>query len=142
MDRCRCGNEIVQSPGPGRRRLKCTECSPVKPRKRADGVTELARVQAPAPVPPSALHTPGEVEASIRRTLDRAGRIERYQGVLAIRLARQLDADMSKAGAQSLADSIDKLMIRALDGWVEDAPEPDFLDRQADPRDALRGRGA
>lgn len=116
------------------RRTFCEKCRP--PRLKA------APEVATAPVPPSALHTPGEVEASIRRTLDRAGRIERYQGVLAIRLARQLDADMSKAGAQSLADSIDKLMIRALDGWVEDAPEPDFLDRQADPRDALRGRGA
>ena len=109
----------------------------MKPRRRPDGVTEIAPAVRPMV---NTAGQPGEVELSIRANLEAAGRIGRYQGVLAIRLARQLDADMSRAGAQGLADQIDKLMTKALDGWVPDPPVADFLDLQADPRDKLRGR--
>ena len=100
-------------------------------------MTEIAPAVRPMV---NAAGAPGEVELSIRATLDAAGRLDRYQGVLAIRLARQLDSATSISGAQGLVDQIDKMMTKALDGWVPDPPVADFLDLQADPRDKLRGR--
>ena len=79
------------------------------------------------------LHVVGEVERCLRAELERAGRAERYQGVLALRLARQLDSNTSAPGAQGLASQIDSLMQRALDGVP---PAPDFVDDMADRRKA------
>lgn len=74
----------------------------------------------------------GEVERSLREALDAAGRVDRYQAVLALRLARQLDSATSVAGAQGLAKQIDDLMVRALDGV--DLEPPDFVDEVAERR--------
>ena len=79
-----------------------------------------------------------EVERALRATLVAAGRLERYQAVLALRLAKQLDSATSVSGAQGLASQIESLMSKALDG-VE--PEADFVDEMADRRARVRGVG-
>ena len=77
------------------------------------------------------LQAPGEGERTLREVREHAGRTTRYQAVLAIRLARQLDSATSVAGAQGLASQIDQLMQAALDGV---RPEPDFVDSLAERR--------
>ena len=97
-------------------RLYCTTCRPEK----------LKPTGAPEGDPlAAALNAPGEVERSLRAELERAGRIDRYQGVLAIRLAKQLDSGTSVAGAQGLVSQIDAMMTKALDGVL---PPADFVD--------------
>ena len=85
-------------------------------------------------VPP--LNAPGEVERSLRQALDAAKRTDRYQAVLALRLAKQLDSATSVAGAQGLASQIASLMEQALDGVL---PPADFVDEMASRRAAVRG---
>lgn len=106
------------------RRLSCTRCSPE--RRPATGAPEGVPLADP-------LHVVGEVERALRSELERAGRVDRYQAVLALRLARQLDANTSAPGAQGLASQIDSLMQRALDGVP---PAPDFVDDMASRRKA------
>lgn len=105
-------------------RKYCTVCRPE--RVRATGAPEGAPVVTPAPVI-------GEVERSLRAELERCGRLGRYQAVLALRLARQLDSGTSVTGAQGLASQIDALMQRALDGVP---PPSDFVDDMASRRKA------
>ena len=81
------------------------------------------------------MNAPGEVERSLRSELERAGRADRYQAVLAIRLARQLDSGTSVAGAQGLASQIAQLMAAALEGVP---PERDAVDEMAERRAASR----
>lgn len=102
------------------RRKFCERCRP--PRLRA-----LA-ADAPSAVPSDAPRVSGEVEASLRVVLEDAGRCSRYQAVLALRLARQLDSGTSVAGAQGLASQIDALMQAALKGYDPDPPEVTFVD--------------
>ena len=112
------------------RRLYCEGCRP--PRR-----LESVPVEVSAPVQ----HVPGVVESSLRVVLERAGRLERYQAVLALRLARQLDSATSIAGAQGLASQVDALMTRALEGWDPDPPAADFVDDMAARRRSARGVG-
>ncbi len=109
------------------RRTYCEGCRPsrIKPLPAAD-------VEAPA------LAVVGEVERSLRQVLEQAHRSDRYQAVLALRLAKQLDSATSVAGAQGLASQIAQLMQAALDGVP---PAPDVVDEMADRRAALRGSG-
>lgn len=86
---------------------------------------------------PAAVAVPaGEVEQALRSELERAGRMDRYQGVLAIRLARLLDGG-TPSSAPGLTSQIDQLMTKALEGV---APEPDFVDEMADRRKAAASR--
>lgn len=110
------------------RRLRCTTCRPE--RRPATGAPEGAPVA-------ERVHVVGEVERALRSELERAGRVDRYQAVLALRLARQLDSATSVAGAQGLASQITALMAAALDGVP---PAPDFVDDMADRR-RVRGLG-
>lgn len=73
------------------------------------------------------------MESKLLGVLEQAGRADRYQAVLALRLAAQLDSATSVSGAQSLASQIDKLMRSALDGVP---PEPDFVDEMTARRAA------
>lgn len=107
----------------------CTRCRPPRVRPTGESLGEPAA---------AALGAPGEVERSLRAVLEDAGRAGRYQAVLALRLARQLDSGTSVAGAQGLASQIDSLMQAALDGVK---PEPDFVDEMAERRAAVRGAG-
>lgn len=108
------------------RRKFCTRCRPER----------VPATGAPEGVPvASSLSAPGEVERSLRVELERAGRAYRYQAVLAIRLARQLDSGTSVAGAQGLASQIASLMAAALDGVP---PPADFVDEMAERRRAVR----
>lgn len=118
---CACGRPIVQ-PAVGRKRTRCTTCSPPYRRGKLRAVPSDG---VPA-APPAA--GPGEVETTLRAVLERAGRADRYQAVLAIRLAKQLDSATSISGAQGLASQVDALMQRALEGWEPDPPAPDFAD--------------
>jgi len=123
--RCKgCGRQF-SVPRASRRKF-CTRCRPE--RVPATGVPEGV------PVAPS-LNAPGEVERSLRSELERAGRADRYQAVLAIRLARQLDSGTSVAGAQGLASQIAQLMAAALEGVP---PERDAVDEMAERRAASR----
>ena len=110
-------------------RVYCTACRPE--RVRATGAPEGEPV-----VPP--LNAPGEVERSLRNALDAANRTDRYQAVLALRLAKQLDSATSVAGAQGLASQIASLMEQALDGVP---PPPDHVDEMAARRAAAMGAG-
>ena len=74
----------------------------------------------------------------MRAVLEAAGRLDRYQAVLALRLGRQLDSATSVSGAQALASQIDQLMAKALDGVP---PPPDFVDGLAERRARARGAG-
>lgn len=109
------------------RRKNCTTC---RPEKLASG----APVGLPTPSTP-APRGPIDVEAALRETFERAGRMGRYQAVLALRLARQLDYATTVAGAQGLAAQIDALAMRALEGVK---PAPDFVDEMADRRQSAR----
>lgn len=106
------------------RRVSCERCSPSRRRARVD------ELEVPA------LPVAGEVERSLRKALDAANRTDRYQAVLALRLAKQLDSATSVAGAQGLASQIASLMEQALDGVP---PPADFVDEMAERRAAVRG---
>lgn len=123
-DQCVCGNPIVQ-PQVGRKRKRCTRCSPPNRRGKLQAVP-ASGVPAAGEAPGE--RVPGEVESSLRAVFELAGRFDRYQAVLAIRLARQLDSATSVAGAQGLAQQIDALAGKALEGWEPDPPAPDFAD--------------
>lgn len=125
---CDCGR-VIEQPAVGRRRVRCAVCSPKK-------VRPPSRVSVLAP--PPAVHVPGEVESALRVVLESAGRADRYQAVLALRLARQLDSGTSVAGAQGLVSQVDQMMRAALDGV---APPADFVDDVADRRARARGAG-
>jgi hypothetical protein len=136
VDHCGCGRSIKQ-PVTGRRRKRCEVCSPPEGPRRPRVLADVDAASAPGPSVPGPVVL-GEVEVSLRLVLERAGREGRYQAVLALRLARQLDSGTSVAGAQGLASQIDSLMQAALDGVP---PEADFVDEVAGRRAAVRGAG-
>ena len=109
------------------RRAYCTECRPEK--VAPTGAPEGAPLAAP-------LGASGEVERALRVVLDQAHRADRYQAVLALRLARQLYSGPSVTGAQGLASQIASLMEQALDGVP---PPSDFVDEMAERRAAVSG---
>src|SRR4051794_40391504 len=95
MDRCRCGNKIVQ-PATGRRRTKCTDCSPPDKRQRGSRVVTLPTVDvvalSPAPVE-------GALTAATRVELEAAGREGTARGVAALAAAAAVDhGGMTAAG--------------------------------------------
>ncbi|MBK6874061.1 MAG: hypothetical protein IPG94_22580 [Kineosporiaceae bacterium] len=97
----------------------------------------MAPTGAPEGAPLAApLGASGEVERALRVVLDQAHRADRYQAVLALRLARQLDSGTSVTGAQGLASQIASLMEQALDGVP---PPSDFVDEMAERRAAVSG---
>ena len=108
------------------RRIFCETCRPprLKPLSDVPTLAESPRVM-------------GEVEQALRGELERAGRMDRYQGVLAIRLARLLDGG-TPASAPGLTSQIDQLMTKALEGA---AREPDIVDELTEQRRAVRGAG-
>lgn len=70
----------------------------------------------------------------VRAVLDGAERLGSVPGVLACRLARQLDdASLTGAQAASLARQVQDLMASALDGV---APPRDFVDELTERRGA------
>lgn len=114
-------NRRFRKPGESRR-LYCEDCRP--PRDRMP-TAELV----PGPAVPIG---PGECERAVRGELQRSERLGSVPGVLACRLARQLDdATLTGAQAASLARQVQDLMASALDGV---APPADFVDDLADRR--------
>ena len=112
-------------PRKGTRRRFCETCRP-------------SRVRAVVEAPPVLNPGPGECEIAVRAQLDAAGRGVSVPGVLACRLARQLDdASLTGAQAASLARQVQDLMAAALVGA---APVRDFVDEMAQRR--ARSAGA
>ena len=102
------------------RRLYCEECRPPK----------AGPVLAPAAAQLD--QGPGECELVVRAQLEAAGRAGTVAGVLAIRLARQLDdATLTGPGAASLANRVEELAAKAMLGVK---PERDFVDELAEAR--------
>lgn len=98
------------------RRLYCETCRPsrVKP------------IPEPEPAAAEVASVPGECERTVRGVLEDADRLSSVPGVLAIRLARQLD-DPRLPGAQasSLARQVEDLVAKAMVGVK---PPADFVD--------------
>ena len=133
LQRCGCGRVITQ-PKTGRRRSKCTECSPPDTRARRDKrVRDLGPVVvsiAPgveAELPPLVAATLGELEA--------AGRSSTSAGVEALHLARLLDAGgYTAAGAASLAKARRESMAVALAGAKVAADDVDEMARRREDK--------
>jgi hypothetical protein len=87
-------------------------------------------------VPTSAELPPGEVERTVREVLEQAGRLATVPGVLAVHLAKQLDAATGAATTAALAKQIDELTAKAMLG---SKPPPDFVDDMAARRAAREG---
>lgn len=120
-DKCR---RRFRKPAQSRRQF-CETCRP--PRER--GPIEAP----PSPTPIG----PGECERAVRADLERAGRADAVPGVLACRLARQLDdATLTGAQAASLARQVQELLASAMAGV---APPRDFVDEMAERRQARGG---
>lgn len=79
---------------------------------------------------------PGEVERTVREVLAAAERLHTVPGVLAVRLAKQLDAATGAATTAALAKQIDELTAKAMLG---SKPPPDFVDDMAARRAAREG---
>ena len=114
-------------PRKGTRRLFCETC---RPSRAGVGLASVP------PVPTSVDLPPGEVERTVREVLEQAGRLATVPGVLAVRLAKQLDAATGAATTAALAKQIDELTAKAMLGAK---PAPDFVDDMAARRAAREG---
>jgi hypothetical protein len=143
VDECGCGRTIDQ-PATGRRRLKCSTCSPFRPRNRK--VQPLPGPSATVPtigvgVPLPALSGPGRLEAATLAELEAAGRASTSAGVEALHLAQLLDrGGYTAAGAASLAKARRESMVVALAGAKVAADDVDEMARRRE--DKARRAGA
>lgn len=104
--RCsKCGKALPVQTGRGRRRTKCEDCSPSRPRpERRQPVVALPGVA-----------TSGEVEAATRVELEQADRDGSPDGVVALQMAKLIDAGQYTAqGAAALVKAHAEAMTRAM----------------------------
>lgn len=120
---CDCGREIVQ-PKTGRRRQRCEVCSPRQ--ERSDRKAPVLQLTPRAQEPEKARRK--SLEERTRADLEKADRLDTWQGVAALQLAELVDAGGYTAqGAAALVKAHREALEVALAGAGGDADVIDLI---------------
>ena len=113
----KCGRQMPMENRPGPKRKMCQDCSPSRPRRKSDGVVEVA-------VSPVMSAAPGSVFEATRAELHAAGTANSALGMTALALAERIDSGEEKgAGLASLAKQFESVM-RSCGPKAEQADDP------------------
>jgi hypothetical protein len=119
VDVCDCGR-VIQHPATGRRRTKCYVCRPYRDRRKAKAakVTQL---------PVKEIDSGEGLTGATRRALEEWNMLDRWEGVVCIRLAELIDSGrMGASGPAGAVKSHRESMAFALQ--QSDTGDADIID--------------